>query len=234
MGLDNRFIIYKYTSPSGGVYIGQTCKTLEGRAGKNGCNYLAKDKISGKYLQPGIAHAIIKYGWDNIKKEILFENLTSSQANEKEIQLIKKYKSGGKCYNISDGGNGLIGTRDRKIKQYKLSGEFVKEWDSIKEASEFLGNPKAQANISACCSGKKYRAYNFIWRYSDDKLEVKPLQPYRCSIDQFNKQGDYICTYCSIAEASKSTGIGDTSIGNCLRGRSRSAGGYMWRFKQIT
>lgn len=231
---NTKFIVYKYTSPSGGIYIGQTCKSLDDRAGKNGYNYLIKDKNSGKYLQPGIANAIIKYGWDNIQKEILFKNLTLDQANAIEIQLIEKYKQGGKCYNIANGGSGVTGTRDRKIKQYKLSGEFIKEWNSIKEAAEFLNNSKAQSNISACCAGRKHRAYNFIWRYSDTEQNIKPLQPYRSPIDKFNKQGDYICTYSSIAEASRNTGIIDTSIGNCLRGRAKSAGGYVWKFKQIT
>ena len=44
---------------------------------------------------------------------------------------------------------------------------------------------QAQANISACCLGRKHRAYGYIWRYSDDpnNLEVKPLTPYRSPIN---------------------------------------------------
>ena len=37
-------------------------------------------------------------------------------------------------------------------------------------------------------------------------------------------------TYPTIAEASRCTGIGSTSIGNALRGWSNSAGGYVWKF----
>ena len=233
MGLDKKYIVYKYTSPSGGVYIGQTCKkSIQERAGKNGIGYLTTDKETGEFLQPGIAHAIIKYGWENIQKEVLFENLTSEDADKKETELISFYKSGGKCYNIASGGKGVPGTNERKIKQYDLNGTFIRDWDSIKEAEEFLNKPKAQANISACCLGKKHRAYGYIWRYadSDQLIEVKPLTPYRCPIDQFDENGDYINTFVSIAEASRQTGIGDTSIGNCLRGRSKKAGGYIWKF----
>lgn len=34
--MEKKFIIYKYTSPSGGVYIGQTCKELKHRACSEG------------------------------------------------------------------------------------------------------------------------------------------------------------------------------------------------------
>lgn len=236
MGLDikkeRQYIIYKYTSPSGGVYIGQTCNNINCRASSKGKGYLAINKETGEYLQPAIAHAILKYGWENFKKEILYTNLTSKEADNKEIELIKFYKEGGKCYNISSGGKGVPGTREHKIKQYSLKGNFIREWNSIKEAEEYLNKPRAQANIVACCQGKKHRAYGYVWRYSDDEnnLEIQPLTPYRSPINQYNKNGDFIKTYPTIAEASRQTGIRDTSIGNCLRGWSKSAGGYVWKF----
>lgn len=230
--MEKKFIIYKYTSPSGGVYIGQTCRDLKLRSCLEGQGYLYRNKETGEFLQPAIANAIIKYGWDNFQKEILFSDLTSEEADTKEKELISLYRQGGKCYNIADGGKGISGAREHKIKQYSLKGNFLREFNSLKEAEEYLDKPKASANISACCLGRKHRAYGYIWRYSDDPdcTEVKPLTPYRSSINQFTKNGDYINTYITIAEASRQTGIGDTSIGNCLRGWSKSAGGYVWKF----
>lgn len=230
--MEKKFIIYKYTSPSGGVYIGQTCKELKYRACSGGQGYLQRDKNTGEFLQPSLARAIIKYGWDNFQKEILFTGLTSEEADEKEIELINFYREGGKCYNIANGGKGVSGTREHKIKQYSLKGNFLKEFDSLKEAEEYLGKPKASTNISACCAGRKHRAYGYIWRYSDDpnELEVKALAPYRSPIIQYTKNGDYVNTYPTIAEAARQTGIGDSNIGNCLKGRSKSAGGYVWKF----
>lgn len=48
-----------------------------------------------------------------------------------------------------------------------------------------MNKPRAQANIVACCQGRKHRAYGYIWRYANDpnKLEVKPLTPYRSPIN---------------------------------------------------
>lgn len=225
-----KYKIYKYTSPSGGVYIGQTSRTISQRAQKNRQQYLLINKETGEFLQPSIANAIIKYGWDNFKKEILFDNLSSEEADIKEKELIAFYKADGKCYNIASGGKGVPGVCEHKVKQYTLNEEFIKEWDSIKDAEEYIGISQASSNISTCCLKTKHRAYGYIWRYAEDNSEIKPLTPYRVPIDQFTKDGDYISTYPTIVEASKQTGIGGTSIGNCLRNRSKSAGGYVWKF----
>lgn len=233
MDTENTYKIYKYTSPSGGVYIGQTKHSLKVRGHKDGSAYLVIDKNTGKYKQEAIAKAIIKYGWDNFKKEVLFENLTLDEANEKEAEMIKYYRSIGKCYNIADGGNGLIGVNETKIKQYSLNGELIKEYESLQEATEELGLLKsAEANISACCKGRKHRAYGYIWRYSDSDLEVKPLKRYRERICQFDLDMNYIATYNSIEEAHKRTGVGSTSIGNALNGWSKMAGGFLWKFEK--
>ena len=228
---EKRYKIYKYTSPSGGVYIGQTHKTIEERAGNNGYYYMILNKKTGKFLQPAIGNAILKYGWDNFKKEILYTGLTSEEADRIEKELILDSRSTGVCYNADSGGKSTIeNKRKRRIRQYTLDGEYVKTWDSLKEAEEFIGIKKAEGNISYCCQGKKKRAYGYIWRYEDDDKEVVPLTPYREPICQFDKNGNYIATYKTIEEASKSTGIINTGIGNVLRGRTKTAGGYIWRF----
>lgn len=226
--------IYKYTSPSGGVYIGQTCNNIEQRAGGTGCQYLNRNKKTGDFNQPAIAHAIIKYGWDNFKKEIVFSGLTSEEADEKERELIREYREKGECYNICSGGKGVPGAREHKVCQYSLDGEYIKTWDTIKEACETLyGNKKVVANIVRCCQKRGHRAYGYIWKYADSDDEITPLTPYRAPVCQFTKDGNLIATYPTIRAASQATGIGETSIGNNLRGWSKSAGEYIWKFESL-
>lgn len=75
---------------------------------------------------------------------------------------------------------GLIGTTDKirknaiivgkkcskKVKQYSLKGEFIKEFDSLIEASKEVNT--SVGNIGSCCSGNKRQktAKGFIWKYS--------------------------------------------------------------------
>lgn len=227
---EKRYKIYKYTSPSGGVYIGQTYKTIEERAGNDGYYYRILNKKTGRFLQPAIGDAIMKYGWDNFKKEILYEDLDSEEADKLEKELIFEYQKSGVCYNAAEGGKLTIHAKQRKIKQYTLQGEYIKTWDGVIEAEHFLNIKKAQANIIACCQGRKKRAYGYIWRYEEDDNEIKPLRPYRAAVCQFDKNNNYIATYDTIKEASKSTGIHENGIGNVLHGRTKTAGGYIWKF----
>lgn len=52
-----------------------------------------------------------------------------------------------------------------KIKQYGKQGNFIKEYNSIKEASLFIGG--LSTNIVKCAKGKIPTAYGYIWKYSN-------------------------------------------------------------------
>lgn len=49
---------------------------------------------------------IDKYGWQNIKHEIVINGLTKSEADEHEQKWILHYKNLGISYNVSNGGDG--------------------------------------------------------------------------------------------------------------------------------
>lgn len=50
------------------------------------------------------------------------------------------------------------------------------------------------------------------------------------SISQWTLSGQYIKTWKNITTAAKENMILKTSIGNCLKGRTHSAGGYVWKY----
>lgn len=100
--MDKIYIIYKHTSPSGKCYIGQTCETMEHRAGSSGNRYLDA---------PMFNNAIKKYGWDNFKHKVILHNLTKEEADFYERRFIKYYKEIGLSYNVADGGEGGSGAK---------------------------------------------------------------------------------------------------------------------------
>ena len=53
------------------------------------------------------------------------------------------------------------------------------------------------------------------------------------AVEQYDLDGNYIATYKSSYEAAKITGIGRTCIGGCCRKEHNTAGGYIWKFKNI-
>ena len=54
----------------------------------------------------------------------------------------------------------------KKVNQYDLNGNFIKQWVSMKEAGEKLNI--CSQNISMCCRGVRKKTYNCLWRYADD------------------------------------------------------------------
>ena len=102
-----KYIVYMHIFPNNKKYIGITSKTPNGRW-EGGTGY---DKIK----QPVMYNAIQKYGWENVEHIILFENLSYKEASQKEIELIKLYKTNCRRYgndygyNMTDGGDGTTG-----------------------------------------------------------------------------------------------------------------------------
>lgn len=97
------FYIYCHTSPSGKRYIGQTCQSLNERWG-NGSGYR-----NCRYFE----NAIAKYGWDNIRHDVLAVCHTKQMADLLEEHLIAFFDTTDKSrgYNLTKGGGGLLGYR---------------------------------------------------------------------------------------------------------------------------
>ena len=52
----------------------------------------------------------------------------------------------------------------KKVKQYDLKGNFIKEWNSQTDIQNELGYK--QSFISMCCNGNKPTAYGYRWELS--------------------------------------------------------------------
>ena len=51
----------------------------------------------------------------------------------------------------------------KKVLQFTLDGEFVREWPSTREIERQLGFDSSA--VGRCCNGKQKSAYGYIWRY---------------------------------------------------------------------
>lgn len=51
----------------------------------------------------------------------------------------------------------------KKVLQYDLKGNFIKEWDSLEQIYRECGFTKP--NISKCCNNKGKTAYKYIWKF---------------------------------------------------------------------
>jgi len=96
-------IIYKITSPSGKVYVGQTMRSFEKRM---------REHRDMKSKCSAIRNAIDKYG-DEMKYEIVEENVPQEQLDEREIHWINHFNSlRPNGYNLKTGGRFYKATQE--------------------------------------------------------------------------------------------------------------------------
>lgn len=207
--MSKNFCVYKHTSPNGKCYIGITSRNPLLRWGKDGYNYLKRNKDG--YMHKYFACAINKYGWDNIKHEILFCNLSKELACNIEQVYIKYFKSINKSYNLTNGGEGVLGYILTKEQKERLSNSHK----GIKQSIETIEKRKFKNK------GKKRTIQQII----NQKI-AKPVL-------QYSKQGEFIAEYYSTAEAARQTGINGGHIGCCCNGRlnRKTCGGFIWKWK---
>lgn len=128
--------VYKHTTPNGKVYIGITCQKPKYRFA-NGNGY----KECKHFF-----NAIQKYGWENIKHEIIETGLTVEEASEKEKYYIRLYDSINpeKGYNLTDGGiSGFNVSAQTRILKSKNS---KKMWESDEYRRAFTARMRGPNN----------------------------------------------------------------------------------------
>lgn len=190
-----KWCVYKHTCLiNGKIYIGQTSsiKTRWKPFSYKNCTMFHE--------------AIQKYGWENFSHEIIEDNLSLEEANEREEYWIKYYDTTNKekGYNLKSGGMNNLHSLETKLKMSKTRKGVPKTEEHKKHISEGL---------------KKYK------RTEEHNLNNR--------LAQHGKKVECIETgnvYISLAEAQRQTGTNKTSIGRVCNGKQHTAGGYHWRF----
>lgn len=217
--MEQNYTVYMHICPNGKKYIGITQIDPEKRWRRG----------SGYYSNKHFYNAIKKYGWQNIKHEILFENLTKEQAEQKEIELISYYKSNQKNYgyNIENGGNykgkhsdivkKKISESQRGKKNHNYNKPHTKEWKDY---------------MSKLMSGKN----NAFYGKTHTKEVREKLRKAHLGKPNIARSKKVICVetsiiYPSISEAKRQTNI--LGIGRVCLGIVKTAGGYHWRYYNI-
>ena len=91
-------LIYKFTSPSNKSYIGKTVQSFSKRM----CQHKTKSSRC-----TALKNAINKYGWAEMKREIVEENIPEDQLDQREKYWIKMYNTiAPHGYNLTEGGEG--------------------------------------------------------------------------------------------------------------------------------
>ena len=166
--MENNFIVYMHIFPNDKKYVGITSRKT----------YLRWRSGYGYKEQQHMWRAIQKYGWENVKHEILFENLSKEEACKKEIELIEKYKTTNDCYgyNRSVGGEisslGVVCKKETKEK-IREAGKGRKFTDETKQkiSKELIGNKNGSCKVMSEELKQKLREAKLGKKRSKETIE---------------------------------------------------------------
>lgn len=136
--------IYRFISPSGKSYIGQTANDPEIRKLQH--KYTANKGLDTKFYK-----AIRKYGFDSFDFEIIYTVVTDGNLREElntlETYYIGKFDSYKNGYNMTIGGDTSGKTIGKLISSYTKDGEYVHTFESAEDAARILGHPGSSSTI---------------------------------------------------------------------------------------
>ena len=191
------------------MYIGQTRLKPEDRW-RNGVGY----KACAYFYK-----AIQKYGWDGFEHEIIASHLTKDEADNFEKLLIAIFNTTNPIngYNLKSGGH----------KNSTLSEETKRKIGDANKGKKLTDEHK-QKLIQAHKGSKHTEETKRKISQSHMKQTIQNFDS--VCLSQYDKSGILLSTYNNVREAQKATKISVNAIDNCLCGRSKSAGGFIWRY----
>jgi group I intron endonuclease len=212
--------IYKITSPSNKVYIGQSYNLLARELGYK------RSKSKG---QPKLYASFQKYGVDQHIFEVIHElpdDIDQDTLNNYEVLYWDFYSSVG----VDMLNTKYPGTRGKHSKETRLklsiahTGKFLTDEHKKKIGQSGKGrlhSEETKFKLSKQKLGYKNPSFGKVGFNSRDGHPVQ----------QFDKiTSELVNTFGSIRYASMETKISDTSIGRVCKGLAKSAGGFIFKY----
>ena len=177
------------------------------------------------------------YGWGYQNNSKMWSDIQNSDWNKDwEHNIIGKFKDKQEALNVEEM---FIRLFDSTNEGYNTStygsGNYERTEEQKRKISEANTgkhhSEESKKKISEALSGEKAYWYG---KHLLEESKRKISQSMGVNgILQFSKDGELIAEYSSIHEAERHTGCNQGNICNCCKGERKSAGGFIWKYKEI-
>lgn len=220
------------------------------KKGKLSC-YSVKEKICRQHIV--MTYLMVHLSKDNIKEQLkvhrlVAENFIDNINNYPQVNHKDENKLNNNTNNLewcTSKYNNNYGTRNKRISdkqrndprfskrimQYSLDGEFIKEWESICEAGRA---GYCRKTISDVCNKENgyHTANGYQWKFSEDDTIIKPyinstFTPIYC----YTKDGVFVKEFPSISSACAELNLDSGAVSWCCIGKRKSHKGYVFKYK---
>jgi group I intron endonuclease len=233
--------IYKITSPSGKIYIGQTTNFIKRK------NYY---KNGAKPYQVRIYNSLEKYGYDahtiEFIEDCLVENLNERERHWQEFYDVigenglncRLTATNDKSGFLSESSKHKLSIAKKKVVidgewrekfAYDWSGKNHSEQTKRKMSESAKGKKKTSEHISKLPQNQK--GYKPKPRSEEFKLNQKLFNGKSRAVSQYDKNDILINQFISVAEAKRQTGI--KTINSVVLGKTNTAGGFKWKYTKF-
>lgn len=214
-----KYIVYCTTNlVNGKIYVGvhgtEDPDIFDGYLGNS---LSTKDKYLMNHPKEPFHFAVKKYGIKNFQRKTLAVFDTVEEALNLEKQIVNEdFIKRKDTYNATLGG-GLPPVYKKTIYQYDLAGNFIKEWNSIREAAcEFKCSDSSigRAVLDGTPSMK------FFWTdYRVDKLDISEFRINGNKIKTYlyTYKGEFLQEFESISDCAKYLGLTPSRVQHCIK-----------------
>jgi hypothetical protein len=138
----------------------------------------------------------------------------------------------------------LANSQTRKVKQFALNGDYIKTFNSMKEAALEIHSKDNTLKIAGiiggigeACRKNIATSYNYRWEYEaitkKDKINDKEVKQCKRQIDQYSLDGVFIRRFKSIKEAAEEVKIGQNCIQEACAGKTTQSADFIWKYVEI-
>ena len=181
----------------------------------------------GKFIETidGVAITARKYGCDpSDVSKCMYEKKRAHRFQNGKVYQFKKYDGSKK--NISPLLKKLHGRK--KILMYSLQGRFLRQFDSVTEASKRM---KIQRKtIGHCLTGSTLKGKNYLWRYKTNKIPKRILgyKSKHVKVLKYNFDGKFVKEFNTIKAAADSEKTNTANIQRCIDKKGYSSHQHYW------
>jgi len=224
-----KYIVYCTTNlVNNKIYIGvHQEENPEKFSGYIGCG--VKITMPSTYMKPKTAfqYAVKKYGPKNFKRSILYIYDSAKEAYDKEKELVNEdFIKLNTNYNMILGGGFERPTEP--IYQFDDSGNLVKKWNTLTEASEFFNCPNKSFKNATLY---KEKLFGYFWSRENiiNREEYSQGTPKK-AVYKYTKEGKLIEEFDSLTQCSKLENKTPSSLITAIQGENLVDKNYYYSF----